>query len=131
MLSICGQLQRTSHGLTRRRLIQAGGAGLFGLSLPKVLAAEEAQPARRPRAKSVLFVFLFGGPSQLETFDMKPDAPTGIRGPFRPTAARTPDLRVCEHLPRLAAPSDRVCVVRTLNHRPNDPNRRHYIQTGR
>ena len=90
MLSILGHLNRACNGLTRRQLLKAGGAGLFGLSLPKVLAAEANQPARRGRARSVLFVFLFGGPSQLETLDMKPDAPSAIRGPFRPIASRTP-----------------------------------------
>jgi hypothetical protein len=110
--------------------LQAGGAGLLGLTLPKVLAAEAARPASRARAKSVIFVFLFGGPSQLETFDMKPDAPSNIRGPYRPIAARTPGLRICEHLPRLAQASDRYCVVRTLNHPLNDHNGCHHVQTG-
>jgi hypothetical protein len=77
-----------------------------------------------------MFVFLFGGPSQLETFDMKPDAPSGIRGPFKPITSRTPELKICEHLPQLAALSDRYCVVRTVNHRQNDHNGCHYIQTG-
>jgi len=103
---------------------------LFGLSLPQVLAAEAVQPARYARAKSILFVYLFGGPSQLETFDMKPDAPSGIRGPFQPVASRTPGLRICEHLPQLAQQSDKYCVVRTLNHPKNDHNGCHYIQTG-
>jgi hypothetical protein len=130
MLTILGRPQRACDGLTRRELLLAGGAGLFGLSLPRVQAAEAARPVRRARAKSVLFVFLFGGPSQLETFDMKPDAPSGIRGPFKPTASRTPGLRICEHLPLLAARSDQFCVVRTVNHRQNDHNGCHYIQTG-
>jgi len=77
-----------------------------------------------------MFLFLFGGPSQLETFDMKPDAPEGIRGPFRPIASHTPGLLVCEHLPRLAAMSDRYAVIRTVTHRQNDHNACHYIQTG-
>ena len=136
MLTVLGTPRRFCDGLTRRQLLQAGGAGLFGLSLAKVLAADAiqsaagAQPARKARAKSVLFIFLFGGPSQLETFDMKPDAPSGIRGPFRPIASRTPGLRICEHLPRLAQISDRYCVIRTLNHAQNDHNGCHYIQTG-
>ncbi|MBI2824588.1 MAG: DUF1501 domain-containing protein [Planctomycetia bacterium] len=130
MLTVLGHPQRVCTGLTRRKLLQVGGAGLFGLSLPNVLAAEEAQSARKARAKSVIFVFLFGGPSQLETFDMKPDAASGIRGPFRPIAARTPGLRICEHLPRLAAASDRYCVVRTVNHAENSHNACHHIQTG-
>lgn len=132
MLSIHSGGQRVCSGLTRRTLLQAGGAGLFGLTLPKLLAAEKAQPLASGRAKSVIFLFLFGGPSQLETFDMKPDAPETIRGPFKPIVARTPGLRICEHLPRLAAASDRYCVVRSLTHSYNDHSGgAHYIQTGR
>lgn len=130
MITVMGRPRRTCTGLTRRQLLQAGGAGLFGLTLPRVLAAKGVRPARSARARSVLFVFLYGGPSQLETFDMKPDAPSNIRGPYRPIAARTPDLRICEHLPRLSARSDRYCVIRTVNHRQNDHNGTHYIQTG-
>src|SRR5438128_6038854 len=102
MLTILSEPRRTCGGLTRRELLEIGGAGLLGLTLPKVWAAEAARPIRPARAKSVLFVFLFGGPSQLETFDMKPDSPSRIRDPFRPIASRTPDLQICEHLPRLA-----------------------------
>jgi hypothetical protein len=129
VLTILSHARRSCDGLSRRELLQVG-TGLMGLSLSRVWAAETLQPARRARAKSVLFLFLFGGPSQLETFDLKPDAPSGIRGPFKPIASRTPGLRVCEHLPRLAQVSDRFCVVRTLNHRQNDHNGCHYIQTG-
>ena len=81
-------------------------------------------------AKSVMFLYLFGGPSQLETFDMKPDAPSGIRGPFKPIDSRTPGLRICEHLPRTAQVSDKFCVIRTMTHPHNDHNACHYIQTG-
>jgi hypothetical protein len=130
MLHLFGRPRRACDGVTRRELLRAGGAGLLGLSLPKLLAAETAAPARRPRAKSVLFVFLYGGPSQLETFDMKPAAPITIRGPFRPIASRTPGLLICEHLPRLAARSDKFCVIRTVGHPQNDHNGTHYIQTG-
>lgn len=130
MLSILGRRRQVCNGLSRRELLQVGGAGLFGVSLPKVLAAEATIGTTRPRAKSVMFLYLFGGPSQLETFDMKPDAPTNIRGPFNPIDARTTGLRICEHLPRLAERSDKYCVVRTLNHPQNDHNASHYIQTG-
>lgn len=131
MLTVRGRPQRVCNGITRRKLLQVGGAGLLGVNLPAVLAAESAAPFRQARAKSVMFVFLFGGPSQLETFDMKPDAPSTIRGPFRTIASRTPGLLMCEHLPRLAAASDRYCVVRTVNHSQNDHNACHIIQTGR
>jgi hypothetical protein len=130
MLTILGGPRRNCSGPTRRELLQAGGAGLFGLSLPRVLSAESSAPVGKARAKSVLFLFLFGGPSQLETFDLKPDAPSGIRGPFRPIASRTPELRICEHLPRLAQMSDRFSVIRSVTHRHNDHNACHYIQTG-
>jgi hypothetical protein len=131
VLRILGHSQRYCGGWTRRQALQVGGAGLLGLTLPKLLAAEAAGTARRPRAKSVIFLFLFGGPSQLETFDLKPDAPSTIRGPFKPIASRTPELRICEHLPRLAEISDKFCVVRTMSHPQNDHSTAsHYIQTG-
>jgi hypothetical protein len=125
MLTVHGSPRRLCNGLTRRELIQAAGAGLFGTSLTSLLAAEEAGLVHRPRAKSVLFLFLFGGPSQLETFDMKPDAPQEIRGPYQPIASRTPGLRICEKLPKLAALSDRYAVIRTMTHPYNDHNACH------
>jgi hypothetical protein len=130
MLTILGQRQRVCSGLTRRAVLQAGGAGLLGLSLPKVWAAEERRAQKRARVKSVIFLYLFGGPSQLETFDLKPDAPSGIRGPYQPIASRSPGLLICERLPRLAALSDRFAVIRTVSHRHNDHNACHLIQTG-
>ena len=133
MLSISGGARRTCEGLSRREVLTAGGAGLLGLSLPGVLAAEQqAPPLSRGRAKSVIFLFLFGGPSQLETFDLKPDAPAEIRGPFQPIASRTPGLLISEHLPKLAAVSDKYTVVRTMSHSFNDHSGAgHYMQTGR
>ena len=134
MFRILGHATRACDGVTRREVLQAAGAGMLGMSLPTLLAAEAASQSAAlslpARAKSVLFLFLYGGPSQLETFDMKPDAPSTIRGPFRPIAAKTPDLRICEHLPRLAARSDKYCVIRTVNHPQNDHNGTHFIQTG-
>lgn len=131
MLRILGRTKQVCSGLSRREMLQIGGAGLFGLSLPGLLSAEATQAAfRGGRAKSVMFLFLFGGPSQLETFDLKPDAPSRIRGPFRPIASRTPGLRICEHLPRTAQVSDKFCVIRTMTHPHNDHNACHYIQTG-
>jgi hypothetical protein len=132
MFRIEGHPRSACDGITRRTLLEAAGAGLFGLSLPGVLAAEARAEPVAPRARSVIFLFLFGGPSQLETFDLKPDAPETIRGPFRPIASRTPGLRIGEHLPRLAAISDRFCVVRTMTHPFNDHSgAAHYLQTGK
>lgn len=132
MLSIYGKPHPNS-GLSRRQLLTAGGAGLLGLSLPQILAAESQAPTLGPgRAKSVIFLFLFGGPSQYETFDLKPDAPAEIRGPFLPIGCRTPGLLIGEHLPKLANVSDKFCVVRSMTHDFNDHSGGgHYIQTGR
>lgn len=132
MLTILGRPRRTCGGLTRREVLQAGGAGMLGLSLPKLLAAEAQGTRLQPRAKSVIFLMLFGGPSQLETFDLKPEAPEQIRGPFRPIGCRTPGLLIGEHLPRTAEISDKFCVVRTLTHSFNDHSGGgHYMQTGK
>ena len=127
------QPDRAQNGLIpRRTLLQAAGAGLFGLTLPKLFAAEKASSGTPlPRAKSVIFMMLFGGPSQLETFDLKPDAPTKIRGPFQPTACKTPGLLISDQLPRLAAMSDKYCVIRSMTHTYNDHSTAgHYMQTG-
>ena len=137
MLSISNGTGQTCRGASasikysRRAMVQAAGAGLLGLSLPKLLAAEAAGKTHSARAKSVIFMFLFGGPSQYETFDMKPEAISDIRGPYRPIGSRTPGLKICEHLPLLADASDKFCVIRSMSHDFNDHSGGgHYIQTG-
>ncbi len=129
MLKIVGQ---TNGMLNRREILRAGGAGLLGLSLDRVLRAEEVRVSGDAKARSVIFLFLFGGPSQLETFDMKPNAPANIRGPFKPIASRTPGLLICEHLAKLAAIADKFSVIRTMTHSFNDHSGAgHYLQTGK
>jgi hypothetical protein len=135
VLTINSRPRRACDGMARRKLLQAGGTGLLGLSMSRVLAAEAVRrpggAPRRSRAKSVIFLYLFGGPSQLETFDLKPDAPSAIRGPFKPIPCRTPGLFIGEGLPRLAQLSHRYCVLRTMTHDFNDHSGgAHYIQTG-
>lgn len=130
MLNILGNTRQVCNGMTRRQMIQAGGTGLFGTSLPGLLEAEASENAKPGRAKSVLFIYLFGGPSQLESFDAKPDAPSHIVGPFKTTPSRNLDVRMCEHLPMLAERSNDFTLIRTLNHSQNDHNASHYIQTG-
>ncbi|WP_373649480.1 DUF1501 domain-containing protein [Schlesneria sp. DSM 10557] len=120
MLNILGRPQTVCGGVSRRELLQVAGAGLFGMSLPRLLHAEESHSPVAPRAKSVIFLYLFGGPSQLETFDLKPKAPNKIRGPYLPIASRTPDLLISEKLEQCAAISDKFAVVRTLSHSFND-----------
>lgn len=133
MLNIQGVPSRSCAGFHRRTMIQAAGAGLMGLSLEKLIAAESSSGSQvsRPRARSVIFLFLFGGPSQYETFDMKPNAPDKIRGPFKPIASRNPDLIISEHLPHLAQRADKFTVIRTMTHQFNDHSGGgHYMQTG-
>lgn len=130
MLRVVGQPLRLCNGISRRDILRAGGTGLFGTSLASVLAAEDAGSVIQPKAKSVMFLFLFGGPSQLETFDLKPDTASGVRGPYQPIASRTPGLMISERLPKLAALSDKFAVIRTMTHSQNDHNACHYIQTG-
>jgi hypothetical protein len=132
MLRIEGLPRSACDGISRRTLLEAAGAGLFGMSVPGLLAVQSQAASVAARAKSVIFVFLFGGPSQLETFDLKTDAPERIRGPFRPIASHTAGLRISEHLPRLASISELYCVVRTMTHTFNDHSgAAHYLQTGK
>jgi len=118
--------------ITRRALLRVGAIGLTGLSLPNALRAEKAGRSRTATAKSVIMLFQFGGPSHLETFDAKPDAPAEIRGEFKTIRTKTPGLLVTEHLPKLAARSDLYAVVRSVRHDKSSHNSgAYYSLTGR
>ena len=105
-------------GMTRRRLLQLGGVGVLGLSLPELLHAGAPAGPRSPSrvAKSCIFIVQYGGCSQIDSFDPKPDAPAEMRGPFRPIATKVPGVRLCEHLPRLARLADRYSLIRSMTH---------------
>jgi uncharacterized protein (DUF1501 family) len=126
------RIQRWSRTpISRRAALQAGTLGLLGLSIPR-LAELRAANATPPRAKACIYIFLSGGLSQLDSFDMKPEAPDAIRGEFQPIATRTPGLQICEHLPRLAARSEQWALCRSLTHTSNDHSAGHLIMlTGR
>ncbi len=117
-MSTRGRALETGAGLSRRGFVQAGYSGLLGLSLPGLLAARAvgAGGARPGRARSVLVILLSGGLGQHDSFDMKPEAPDGIRGEFRPIGTSVPGIHYCEHLPGLAERADRLAVVRTMSH---------------
>ena len=109
--------------LTRRRLLQVGGLGMLGLTLPQFLWASD--PSRRPgagrgRETSCLFVVQYGGASHIDTWDPKPDAPAEVRGPYKPIATAVPGLRFGELLPRLSCLADRCCLVRSMSHGTSD-----------
>ncbi len=118
--------------IPRRTLLQAGGAGLLGLSSPKLFAASAAQGNLKPRAKSVVFLYQFGGPSHVDTFDMKPEAPEGIRSLYRPIATSAPGIEICDRLPACARVMDKVTLVRTVHHSMKNHNSAAYqALTGR
>lgn len=119
------------RGVTRRDLLKLGGLSLAGLSLPTLLAGEPRQNAR-PRAKACILVFLEGGPSQVDLWDLKPDAIAEIRGIFRPIATTVPGVQFGEVLPRLAQQMHRLTLIRSVTHRINDHNAgTYYAMTGR
>lgn len=115
---------------TRRQALKIGSLALTGMTLSQALRAEAT--ARRATAKNVILLFQFGGPSQLETFDPKPDAPEEIRGAFGSIPTPVPGVRVTEHLPRLARLADRYALVRSVHHRSSSHNPgAYYSLTGR
>ena len=120
------------RGLVRREFLQVGFSGLLGLGLPGLLAGRAlATATQAPRAKSVILVFLTGGPSHIDTFDPKPNAPDAIRGEFATIATKAPGVSFCEHLPGMAARADRLAVVRSLSHAHNNHlNATHQLLTG-
>lgn len=110
-----------NYWLNRRRLLQVGAAGVMGTVLPCCgVSAGNTNQTGNARAKSVLIVLLSGGPSQLDTWDPKPEAAAEIRGEFSTISTRIPGVAVCEHLPLFARQADRWAVVRTLAHREHN-----------
>lgn len=102
---------------SRRHLLQVGGLSMLGLGLPELLWANAQPTAARGRTeKSCIFIVQSGGLSHIDSWDLKPEAPEGIRGPYQPIATRTPGMRICELMPRLARLSDRYCLIRSLTH---------------
>jgi hypothetical protein len=102
---------------SRRAILQVGGAGLLGLALPRLLQATEQ---RTTRADSCIIIFLNGGPSHLDMWDMKPEAPKEVRGEFQPIATSLPGVQFSEHLPKLARHMHRCTLVRSVHHSVNN-----------
>src|SRR5262245_29528062 len=104
MISVLGSARRCCDGLTRREALRVGALPLLGglFNLPSLLAMESSgSPHIRPgRARNVILLYLQGGPATQDMFDLKPNAPSGIRSEFRPIVTSAPGLAVCEHLPR-------------------------------
>ena len=130
MLSLGHGLPDGPSGLSRRDFLRAGGLGALGASLADPLAALAGEG---PGDRSVIFLMLVGGPSQLETFDPKPDATSEVRGPFQSIATSVPGVRFNEHLPKLARRMDQVTLIRSLHHdaAPIHETGLQLLQTGR
>jgi hypothetical protein len=113
--------RRHQFGITRRELLQVGFSGVAGIGLQNLLASRDrifaGETPPEPRAKRVLLIFLSGGASHHDTFDVKPQAPVEIRGDFQAIDTPIPGVQVCEHLPRLAQRMDRMALVRSMSHR--------------
>src|SRR5213594_2670629 len=105
--------RRFCDGVSRRNFLKIGALGLGGLALPQLLEAE-AQSGIRRSHKAVIMIFLPGGPSHQDMFDLKTDAPSEIRGEFRPIATNVPGMQICEHLPRLATLADKYTLIRSM-----------------
>ncbi len=123
MISIRGRSARLCDGVSRRDFLRVGAVGTMGLGLPQLLQAEAiaAQTARSTgkgsaREKSCILLFLMGGQSQLDMWDMKPDAPEMIRGEFKPISTRVPGIQICEHMPLLAQRTHKFAIIRSMAH---------------
>src|SRR6476469_2322307 len=114
MLTIYGgQKSRFCDGLSRRNFLKIGGLAMGGMALPQILQAEAQMGIRRSH-KAVIMIFLPGGPSHQDMFDLKMDAPSEIRGEFKPISTSVPGIQICEHLPKLARLIDKTAIIRSI-----------------
>ena len=122
---------RQCDGVSRRQILQAGGLGLFGLNLPSLLRAEAASKSSSKPMNCIL-LFTAGGMSNIDTFDLKPDAPVEYRGEFTPISSNVPGTQVCEYLPRMAQAMDKVCMIKSIVHGESGDHTAamHYMLTG-
>jgi hypothetical protein len=110
------------EGFSRRDMLKVGSAGLLGLTLPQLLRLESQARANAPagrtqgRAKSVIMVWLAGGPATIDMWDLRPNAPEGIRGEFRQIPTSAPGVEICEHLPQMARVMNKCTIVRSIAH---------------
>ncbi|MEO8660746.1 MAG: DUF1501 domain-containing protein, partial [Bryobacteraceae bacterium] len=127
MLVIPGRRCYTCEGPTRRELLRSGSIGLLGLNLANFLAAQKAQANTNKfagargfgSAKSVIMIFLQGGPSHIDIWDPKPDAPANIRGEFKPIKTKIPGTHISETMPMMANAIDKATLIRSMSYTPN------------
>ena len=129
MLSILGpdptRRREYCDGISRRNFLRVGGLGLGGLSLPEVLRAQDLHPhssennVRGLDHKALIMIYLSGGPSHQDSFDLKMQAPREIRGTFQPIRTNVSGIEICEHMPRLARMMDKFAIIRSLHGCPD------------
>jgi len=117
-------------GLNRREMLRIGALGFGGLTLPQLLHAEQ-QAGIRQSHKSIIMVYMAGAPSHQDMYDLKMDAPSEIRGEFRPIATTAPGVQICEHLPRLAKAADKSVFLRSVHGSPSGSHDSYICYTGR
>lgn len=110
-------IHKTCDGVRRRNFLKAGALGAAGLSLADYLRLAEAGQVRpQAKAKAGILLYLNGGPSHMDTFDLKPESPEELRGEFRPIQTSVPGIEICEHLPKLARCADKYAILRGVSH---------------
>lgn len=127
-----GNIKSNCEGVSRRSFLKVGTLAAMGLSLPELIRGQEAAAAAGKKPARMIFLWLDGGPSHLETFDLKPEAPAEVRGEFKPIETNVSGIRICEHLPKTAKVMDLFTIVRSVTH--NDTNHgagNHLLTTGR
>ena len=130
MFTVSGSRARYCDGVSRRNFLKLGAVGVGGLTLADMLRADEAQKGDATYArKSIINVYLGGGPSHLDTFDLKPEAPQEFRGEFKPVDTNVSGIQICEHLPRLASMMSKLAIIRSITglHEEHSP---HQTETG-
>ena len=130
MLSILGNGGRLCDGIRRRDLLRIGALSVGGLTLPDILRAERRAGIRKSR-KAVIMIYMCGAPSHQDMYDLKMDAPSEIRGEFRPIPTSVPGIEFCEHLPRLAAIADKLIPLRAVYGSPSGAHDSFICYTGR
>lgn len=130
MFSIDAWSQNCS-GWSRRAMLQVGSLPLFGLTLPRILAAEQSRPESKSRPLNCILLWTNGGLANMDTFDLKPNAPLEYRGEFRGIDTNLSGLQVCEHLPRISQQMDKICQIRTIEHSGSQhAEASHFMLTG-
>ena len=118
-------------GMNRRTMLHIGGLASLGLSLPQLLAMGSKSTGSFGRAKRVLMLFMWGGPSHIDLFDMKPEAPTEVRGPFVPVSSKVPGLQISELMPHLGRHTDKIAFIKSVTHSDNaHSTSAHWMLTG-